>query len=356
MAAASSALKTFELENSIEATDAIYQYDNAEQQRVLSGRPWKEDPKYFKHVRISAIALVKMVMHARSGGSLEVMGLMQGKIDPSDPRGPTFIVMDAYALPVEGTETRVNAQADAYEYMVEFNTKSQEAGRKENVCGWYHSHLGYGCWLSGIDCATQMLNQQHLEPWLAIVVDPTRTATTGKVEIGAFRTYPQGYKPPDAAADEFESVPLGKIEDFGAHQNQYYPLEISYFKSASDTALLNSLWNKYWIGTLSSSPLLSNLPFMAAQIKDLAEKIEVAEGQLNHFGRGGGSYSGWPPTAAAAAAAAARRQEGGEPPEEDPEGLGQRLARARAGGMSQVLKSALRNPGGALDATSMDTA
>ena len=154
-AGASSGLKTFELENSIEATDAIYQYDNAEQQRVLSGRPWKEDPKYFKHVRISAIALVKMVMHARAGGSLEVMGLMQGKIDPSDPRGPTFIVMDAYALPVEGTETRVNAQADAYEYMVEFQSLAKDAGRLENVVGWYHSHPGYGCWMNGIDCSTQ---------------------------------------------------------------------------------------------------------------------------------------------------------------------------------------------------------
>ena len=166
--AASSALKTFEMENSVEATDQIYVFDNAEQQRALSGRPWKEDPKYFKHVRISAIALVKMVMHARSGGSLEVMGLMQGKIDPSDPRGPTFIVMDAYALPVEGTETRVNAQADAYEYMVEFNRVAQEAGRKENVVGWYHSHPGYGCWLSGIDVQTQMLYQQHQEPFVAV--------------------------------------------------------------------------------------------------------------------------------------------------------------------------------------------
>ena len=27
---------------------------------------------------------------------------------------------DAYALPVEGTETRVNAQAEAYEYIVDF--------------------------------------------------------------------------------------------------------------------------------------------------------------------------------------------------------------------------------------------
>ncbi|KAL5488884.1 hypothetical protein EMCRGX_G017898 [Ephydatia muelleri] len=53
-----------------------------------------------------------MVMHARSGGKLEVMGLMLGKTD-----GPSMVVMDTFALPVEGTETRVNAQAAAYEYM-----------------------------------------------------------------------------------------------------------------------------------------------------------------------------------------------------------------------------------------------
>lgn len=54
-------------------------------------------------------------MHARSGGTLEVMGLMLGKVD-----GNTMIVMDAFALPVEGTETRVNAQAAAYEYMAAY--------------------------------------------------------------------------------------------------------------------------------------------------------------------------------------------------------------------------------------------
>ena len=56
-----------------------------------------------------------MVMHARSGGHLEVMGLMLGKVD-----GDTMIVMDSFALPVEGTETRVNAQAQAYEYMTSY--------------------------------------------------------------------------------------------------------------------------------------------------------------------------------------------------------------------------------------------
>jgi len=32
---------------------------------------------------------------------------------------------------------------------------------------------------------------------LAIVIDPIRTMTSGKVEIGAFRAYPENYSPPD---------------------------------------------------------------------------------------------------------------------------------------------------------------
>jgi len=45
-----------------------------------------------------------------------------------------------------------------------------QVGRLENAIGWYHSHPGYGCWLSGIDVGTQMLNQQFQEPFVAIVV------------------------------------------------------------------------------------------------------------------------------------------------------------------------------------------
>ncbi len=125
----------------------------------------KKRPDYFKNVRISALALVKMVIHADSGGDIEVMGLMTGKVV-----GDSLIVMDAFALPVEGTETRVNAQAEAYEYMVNYMSKNQELGRMENVIGWYHSHPGYGCWLSGIDVSTQSLNQTYQDPFVAVVV------------------------------------------------------------------------------------------------------------------------------------------------------------------------------------------
>ena len=36
-----------------------------------------------------------------------------------------------------------------------------------------------------------MAQQQYLDPFLAIVVDPHRTIAAGKVEIGAFRTFPE---------------------------------------------------------------------------------------------------------------------------------------------------------------------
>lgn len=117
----STAQATWELNNSISATDEVYSYDADGQRALQKSKPWKQDPHYFKNVRISAIALVKMVTHARSGGQYEIMGLMQGKVE-----GDTFIVMDAFALPVVGTETRVNAGEQETEYMVAYQTLCEQ--------------------------------------------------------------------------------------------------------------------------------------------------------------------------------------------------------------------------------------
>lgn len=48
---------------------------------------------------------------------------MLGKVD-----GETMIIMDSFALPVEGTETRVNAQAAAYEYMAAYIENAKQVG------------------------------------------------------------------------------------------------------------------------------------------------------------------------------------------------------------------------------------
>lgn len=289
-AQSSIAQKTWVMANNIEtvsSVDDIYRYDKKQQQDILAAKPWEKDPHFFKDIKISALALLKMVMHARSGGILEVMGLLLGKVDAN-----TMIVMDSFALPVEGTETRVNAQAQAYEYMTAYIEAAKQVGRHENAIGWYHSHPGYGCWLSGIDVSTQMLNQNFQEPFVAIVIDPTRTISAGKVCLGAFRTYPKGYKPANEEPSEYQTIPLNKIEDFGVHCKQYYSLEVSYFKSSLDRRLLDSLWNKYWVNTLSSSSLITNADYTTGQIFDLSDKLEQSEVCL---GRGGFIVAGTDP-------------------------------------------------------------
>jgi COP9 signalosome complex subunit 5 len=121
-----------------------------------------------------------------------------------------------------------------------------------------------------------MNNQKFQDPFVAVVVsgslsspafiqiqilsfqvDPNRTISAGKVDIGAFRTYPEGYTPLTTSSSEYQSIPLNKIEDFGVHANQYYPIDVVVFKSKMDDELLGLLWNKYWVSTLSQSPLIS---------------------------------------------------------------------------------------------------
>jgi len=84
-----------------------------------------------------------------------------------------------------------------------------------------------------------------------VVIDPIRTVSTGRVEIGAFRCYPENYKP-TVDGKEIGLVPEGeKLTDFGLHAHKYYSLEVSYYKSSTDAKIIDILWNNYWISTLS---------------------------------------------------------------------------------------------------------
>lgn len=94
-------------------------------------------------------------MHARSGGSLEIMGLLLGKVVDNtmvstrkkSPKSMDLnnnalflkLVMDAFALPVEGTETRVNAQAQAYEYMTAYIESAKEVGKRSTAASLQNS-------------------------------------------------------------------------------------------------------------------------------------------------------------------------------------------------------------------------
>ena len=88
-------------------------------------------------------------MHARSGGQYEIMGLMQGKLD-----GDTFVVLDAFALPVVGTETRVNAANEANEFMIQY-IESSPAVRVFLTRRSNPSSVGERAEPAGTDCLTR---------------------------------------------------------------------------------------------------------------------------------------------------------------------------------------------------------
>ncbi|EER00958.1 COP9 signalosome complex subunit, putative [Perkinsus marinus ATCC 50983] len=271
-----------------------------EQEKLHMDKPWRSDPDFFKKARITANAMVKMVTHVASGGDIEVMGLMQGRIVGHD-----FIITDAFPLPVEGTETRVNAGATANEFMIDFVESNESQISNDNVVGWYHSHPGYGCWLSGIDVETQRLYQRANEPFVAVVIDPVKTTAQRRVEIGAFRTYEKTSSAPsgtaaDGAARVVGNIPLDKVQDFGAHANSYYSLEVEYLKSPLDNLILTKLSNSSWVALLCSSPLSTNteqinsadqqLPYLRKLVADAGAKTKASLGDITaDRGRSGGA-------------------------------------------------------------------
>jgi len=143
-------------------------------------------------------------------------------------------------------------------------------------CGWYHSHRA---WMLAVridvNTHSQINNSRSVRgsrrkpasPFFLLLlmftifyfvqIDPNRTISAGKVDIGAFRTYPPSYTPPSAAASEYQSIPLSKIEDFGVHCESVLSTRRWGVHEWAGQRMLGLLWNKYWVNTLSQSPLIS---------------------------------------------------------------------------------------------------
>ena len=265
------------------AIEDLYSARDSESYRdsLQAEAPWSKNPQCFKKVKIAALPFLKMAIHAESGGDIEVMGLMQGKVI-----GDTFYVMDSFRLPVQGTETRVNAGAEADEFMIRWTETSEHMLSNDWVIGWYHSHPGYGCWLSGIDVQTQALYQQTQEPFLAVVIDPKRSVAKKTVEIGAFRTLPKGSGGRSTPA----GVPADKLKDFGAHANEYYGLEVEVFKTEFDDQMLQSVeTNTNWVDILSEPAL--DRERMEQDIEAITRDLSAIDGIISHFPEGSTAHS-----------------------------------------------------------------
>ena len=122
-----------------------------------------------EQVYISSLALLKMLKHGRAGVPMEVMGLMLGEfVDEYTVR-----VIDVFAMPQSGTGVSVEAVDPVFQ--AKMLDMLKQTGRPEMVVGWYHSHPGFGCWLSGVDINTQQSFEALSDRAVAVVVDPIQS-------------------------------------------------------------------------------------------------------------------------------------------------------------------------------------
>eukprot|EP00887_Chlorella_sp_A99_P002237 scaffold10.g2237.t1 len=132
-----------------------------------------------EQIYISSLALLKMLKHGRAGVPLEVMGLMLGEFVDE------YTVVDVFAMPQSGTGVSVEAVDPVFQ--TKMLDMLKQVGRPEMVVGWYHSHPGFGCWLSGVDVNTQQSFEALNARAVAVVVDPIQSVK-GKVRpAGAAR-------------------------------------------------------------------------------------------------------------------------------------------------------------------------
>ncbi|VDM61973.1 unnamed protein product [Angiostrongylus costaricensis] len=197
-------------------------------------------PDTAETVHISALALLKMLRHARSGVPLEVMGLMLGTFVDDY----TINVVDVFAMPQSGTSVTVESVDPVYQ--TRHLDLLKQTGRVEMVVGWYHSHPGFGCWLSSVDVSTQQ-SFEALHPRAIALV----------VMLDAFRSInPLAVNPrlcaPTAEARQTTSnmghlVRPSLVSTVHGLGLRYYSLNCAYKLTTREQKMLSRLNQKTWL-------------------------------------------------------------------------------------------------------------
>merc|ERR1711962_924403 len=172
-----------------------------------------------------------MLKHGRAGVPMEVMGLMLGEF------------VDDYTVRVIAV------------FQAKMLDMLKQTGRPEMVVGWYHSHPGFGCWLSGVDINTQQSFEALSERAVAVVVDPIQSVK-GKVVIDAFRLINPnmmvlGPEPRQTTSNLGHlSKPSIQALIHGLNRH-YYSISINYRKNELEQKMLLNLNKKSWVDGLT---------------------------------------------------------------------------------------------------------
>ncbi|MFX1316046.1 MAG: hypothetical protein ACFE9T_09305 [Promethearchaeota archaeon] len=124
------------------------------------------------NITITVKAILKIASHSLKYAHskiprekwVEVIGLLAGKLDNNRS---ILHIEDAYPM---GHGTAVYAEIKDYKnYVRAFRDIKKN---KLFICGWYHSHPSYGCFMSDEDIGTQGRYQKLWDKAIALVIDP----------------------------------------------------------------------------------------------------------------------------------------------------------------------------------------
>lgn len=235
-------------------------------------------------VQISSLALLKMLKHGRAGVPMEVMGLMLGQFVDDY----TINCVDVFAMPQSGTGVSVEAVDPVFQTkMLEM---LKQTGRPEMVVGWYHSHPGFGCWMSGVDINTQQSFEALNQRAVAVVIDPVQSVK-GKVVIDCFRLInPQlmmlGQEPRQTTSNVGHlKKPSIQALIHGLNRH-YYSMVIDYRKNELEEQMLTNLYKNTWSSGLKTTRFedhskanLDLINSMAAHSKNYNDRVKDEEGK-----------------------------------------------------------------------------
>ncbi|OQR99130.1 26S proteasome non-ATPase regulatory subunit 14 [Achlya hypogyna] len=218
-------------------------------------------------VHISSLALLKMLKHGRAGVPMEVMGLMLGEFVDDY----TVVCLDVFAMPQSGTGVSVEAVDPVFQ--TKMLDMLKQTGRAEMVVGWYHSHPGFGCWLSGVDINTQQSFEALNARAVSIVIDPIQSVK-GKVVIDAFRLInPQlmmlGQEPRQTTSNIGHlNKPSIQALIHGLNRH-YYSIAIDYRKNELEEQMLMNLHKNTWSDGLVLTPFEAH----SAKNEEMVERM-----------------------------------------------------------------------------------
>jgi proteasome lid subunit RPN8/RPN11 len=148
------------------------------QKRKLPAKIDRNYPDGIAVVFIQQYALESLQKYARTDFDHELGGVLIGKSGKSSRR--SFVEIEAYIPASKGISRRASFEF-TNEAQQEIHDVMQSQFRDKQILGWFHTHPGYGIFLSSAD---QFIDDHYFREkyHIAMVMDPSKP----DVEVGIF--------------------------------------------------------------------------------------------------------------------------------------------------------------------------